>query len=238
MFGVGVILQTSAVLFMLVKLLGAGYLIYLGIRKYKSKDVFFPAINQKRCPKKNAYLPKFREGFLSATTADKNRWAPYPLMEPNNNMIFLELKIPPVLIFVICGMFMWLTSLVTNGVGIDPKIRFFSGIILLMTGGYIAGAGMIGFRKAKTTVSPLNPNKTSSLVCSGIYQHTRNPMYLGLLFCLFSWTCFLDNLFSIIFIIFYLLYMTQFQIKPEERILVSIFGDNYKLYKKKVRRWF
>ncbi|MBT7631795.1 MAG: hypothetical protein HN597_19165 [Desulfobacula sp.] len=62
-------------------------------------------------------------------------------------------------------------------------------------------------------------------------------MYTGLLFVLIAWSCFLDNLFSLLFVFAYLLYMTQFQIKPEERVLESIFGKNYNNYKERVRRW-
>jgi protein-S-isoprenylcysteine O-methyltransferase Ste14 len=152
-------------------------------------------------------------------------------------MKFLELKIPPVLIFAISGSFMWFLSLITNETGINQKIMLLGSIISLLAGGYIAVAGIIGFRKAKTTFSPLNPDEASSLVCSGIYRYTRNPMYLGLLFCLFSWACFLDNFYSLIFVFLYLLYMTQFQIRPEEKTLESIFGKNYGFYKKRVHRW-
>jgi len=71
MFGIGAILQASAFLYMLVKIIGAGYLIYLGIRKYKSKEVFFAVANQESCPEGSASLPKFREGFLIAATNPK-----------------------------------------------------------------------------------------------------------------------------------------------------------------------
>ena len=42
------------------------------------------------------------------------------------------------------------------------------------------------FREAKTTIHPRTPNKTSFLVHKGIYKHTRNPMYLGLVLILVS----------------------------------------------------
>ncbi len=70
-FGIGAILQASAFLFMLVKMIGASYLIYLGIRKYKSKEVFFAVANQELYPKVSASLPKFREEFLVAATNPK-----------------------------------------------------------------------------------------------------------------------------------------------------------------------
>ena len=149
----------------------------------------------------------------------------------------MELKIPPVLVFAIWVALMWLTSLITNEAGLNEQFRLVLGIILFGTGGCIALAGVLEFKKAKTTFNPLNPNEASLVVSTGIYQYTRNPMYLGLLFGLFSWACYLDNLYSLIFVLFFLLYMAQFQIKPEERILESSFGNDYQLYKKRVRRW-
>ena len=152
-------------------------------------------------------------------------------------MKFLELKIPPVLFFFVTATCMWSMTLISNELGINTNIRFIIGAVSLLAGGFIAISGIVGFRKAKTTVNPTKPDKASSLVCSGIYRYTRNPMYTGLLFVLIAWSCFLDNLFSLLFVFAYLLYMTQFQIKPEERVLESIFGKNYNNYKDRVRRW-
>ncbi len=152
-------------------------------------------------------------------------------------MKFLKLKIPPLLIFAFTFAFMWGLAVITNEIGINGKIRFIFGVASLLIGGCIAIFGILSFKKAKTTIHPIKLEKASSLVNTGIYQHTRNPMYVGLLFCLFSWACFLDNIVSLLFASIFPLYMTQFQIKPEERMLESIFGKDYELYKKRVRRW-
>ncbi len=152
-------------------------------------------------------------------------------------MKFLELKIPPVLVFFLTVVFMWGVSFISNELGADKNIRFIIGAALLLIGGFIAISGVLGFRNAKTTVNPTKPNKASSLVRSGIYRYTRNPMYTGLFFVLIAWGCFLDNFYSLLFVFVFLLYMTQFQIKPEERVLESMFGKDYKLYKEQIRRW-
>ena len=93
------------------------------------------------------------------------------------------------------------------------------------------------FRETKTTISPLKPNKTSSLVSNGIYRYTRNPMYLGLLLMLFSAALFLKNFVSFLIIPLFIIFITKNQILPEEEALGNIFGAEYKNYKKKVRRW-
>ena len=62
-------------------------------------------------------------------------------------------------------------------------------------------------------------------------------MYLGLLFVLIAWGLFLSNLFSVVFAAGFLLYMNRFQIRPEERALKSLYGQHYRDYMIKVRRW-
>ena len=110
-------------------------------------------------------------------------------------------------------------------------------LIFLIIAAIIIILSMYKFKKIKTTISPLRPNKTSSLVNSGIYAYTRNPMYLGLLLMLFSTALFLKNLISFLIIPLFILFITKNQILPEEESLENIFGEEYKNYKKKVRRW-
>ncbi len=62
-------------------------------------------------------------------------------------------------------------------------------------------------------------------------------MYFGLLFWLCAWACYLENIFSLVFVFLFVVYMTQFQIKPEEKMLESDFGKEYLLYKNRVCRW-
>ena len=99
------------------------------------------------------------------------------------------------------------------------------------------GSGIVTFRKAKTTVSPLHPDQASSLVTMGIYQYTRNPMYFGLLLILFSFGLYLLNLASMFVLPFYVWFISKYQIMPEEEALQEVFGDDYKNYQGRVRRW-
>ena len=117
-----------------------------------------------------------------------------------------------------------------NGINIFALIFLIIAVIIIIL-------SMYKFRKIKTTISPLRPNKTSSLVKSGIYEYTRNPMYLGLLLMLFSIALFLKNFISFLIIPLFILFITKNQILPEEEALENIFGEEYKNYKKKVRRW-
>jgi protein-S-isoprenylcysteine O-methyltransferase Ste14 len=98
-------------------------------------------------------------------------------------------------------------------------------------------AGVISFRRAKTTVNPLKPNTASSLVTSGIYQVTRNPMYVGFVAFLLALASFLGSAWGLILIPVYILYIQHFQIAPEERALTALFKEEFTQYKAKVRPW-
>ena len=83
----------------------------------------------------------------------------------------------------------------------------------------------------------MKPEGTSSLVTSGIYRFTRNPMYVGLLFVLIAWAVFLSTPWLVIGPFVFVLYMNRFQIEPEERVLFRLFGTAFATYKGAVRRW-
>lgn len=96
---------------------------------------------------------------------------------------------------------------------------------------------MGAFRKARTTVNPLSPQKAGRLVRSGYYRFTRNPMYLGLLMILIGFAIYCGHWAAIFPIAGFVFYITEFQIKPEEKAMTELFGDDYLSYKKTVRRW-
>ena len=84
----------------------------------------------------------------------------------------------------------------------------------------------------------MQPEKAGTLVTTGIYQYSRNPMYLGLLCVLLAWGVFLANSFSLMLAILFVPAMNFLQIIPEERAMVLNFREHYTVYKAKVRRWF
>ena len=93
------------------------------------------------------------------------------------------------------------------------------------------------FEKHNTTISPLKPEKATSLIVSGIYMYSRNPMYLGMLFILISTSIRFNIIGGIISISTFIIYITKFQIIPEEEQLKRIFGEKFLNYKKKTRMW-
>jgi protein-S-isoprenylcysteine O-methyltransferase Ste14 len=149
----------------------------------------------------------------------------------------LELKIPPPVVGLVIAAVMWGISLVSPSVEVPAPIRLIAAIAIALAGVATGISGVVAFRRAKTTTSPLKPETTSSLVTSGVYRLTRNPMYVGVALVLLAWAVFLSSIWSLLGPLAFILYMTRFQIIPEERVLAGIFGDAYSVYQAKVRRW-
>jgi protein-S-isoprenylcysteine O-methyltransferase Ste14 len=110
-------------------------------------------------------------------------------------------------------------------------------VAIALVGGGFSLAGIFAFRRAKTTVNPMTPQRTSSLVTSGVYRVTRNPMYVGLLFVLVGWAVFLSAVWPLLGPVVFVYYIGRFQIAPEEQALAELFGSEYSAYKSGVRRW-
>lgn len=149
----------------------------------------------------------------------------------------MNLKIPPVLVFSICVALAWLTKFVASSFSYFSVLNDTVGYAFITIGFIIGLSGVIEFLKHKTTVDPTAPSKTKTIVSSGIYKFTRNPMYLGMAIGLFGIITFLGNALSLLTLVIFIWYMTQFQIKPEEEALKLKFGEAYLIYLKKVRRW-
>ena len=149
----------------------------------------------------------------------------------------LELKIPPPAIAVLMASAMWGISLVAPLFEVPPLVRVAASATIALPGVVLGLAGIISFRRARTTVNPMKPETTTSLVCSGIYRVTRNPMYVGLLFVLVAWAIYLSSAWTLFGPLAFVLYINRFQIAPEERVLSAMFGTDYSAYKARVRPW-
>ena len=132
---------------------------------------------------------------------------------------------------------MWLLPLYPKLQLLYGNQRIVLAVLLVLLGQGIAVAGMVAFRRARTTINPVRASEASSLVNSGIYGLTRNPMYLGWALTLLAWAIYLGNLIAFVFVPLFVWYITRFQIKPEERVLTQLFGDQFLSYSSKVRRW-
>jgi len=132
---------------------------------------------------------------------------------------------------------MWSADRLLPALSTNYPGRVLIACLCAASGILIALAGVFEFRRARTTVDPLHPERATAVVDGGIYQFTRNPMYLGMLLGLIGLTAFLANLLMPIGPVLFILYINRFQIAPEERALIGLFGDPYRAYLARVRRW-
>ena len=144
----------------------------------------------------------------------------------------LDTKIPPPIVTVIILSIIYLFDLNEYNLNTDiiSIITLFIGLIFIIS-------AVIQFINRKTTVNPTKPHKTSTLVITGTYKITRNPMYLGMLLIIISFALYKASIISLILIPLFIFYINKFQIEPEEFEMRKKFGKEYEDYCKKVDRW-
>lgn len=152
-------------------------------------------------------------------------------------MHVLELKVPPVALVFLVAALMWLAMWTMPAFEFQIPLRKILSVSMATAGTIVSGLGILSFRRARTTVNPMKPDSASSLVVSGIYRLTRNPMYLGFLLVLVGWAIYLSNALAFFFLPAFIVYMNRFQIEPEEQALHVLFGPQFAAYRSRVRRW-
>tara|TARA_B100000925_G_scaffold14633_1_gene10189 strand:- start:71 stop:517 length:447 start_codon:yes stop_codon:yes gene_type:complete len=147
----------------------------------------------------------------------------------------MDNKVPPPIVTFICGLAIYFSKSFFN--------EFFSysnniiSLFLLILGLVVFLSAVKSFRKQKTTVNPLEPKQASSLVTSGIFKFSRNPMYLGMLIILLSLSFKFNLIGGMTISLFFYIFITKFQIIPEEAAMNELFGNEFIDYSKKTRRW-
>ncbi|WP_340105367.1 methyltransferase family protein [Rhodohalobacter sp. 8-1] len=148
----------------------------------------------------------------------------------------LELKIPPAVVFIVCVGLIWaINYLLPSPFYISVSnwiVRTLLGLGVLM-----GVSGVIQFAIQSTSVNPHKPYHASSIVKTGVYRLSRNPMYLSMLIILLAAVLKIGHPLGFIILPFYVWYMNRFQIIPEEKVMEKKFGDAHRSYKRQVRRW-
>ena len=149
----------------------------------------------------------------------------------------LDTAIPPPVAMLLAGAAMWAVAHAWPGFAYALPLSTPVAILLGSVGLVCNLLPKLRFRRVGTTVNPMHPQATRHLVIDGLHRYSRNPMYLGQLLLLVAWAMFLTNGLAMMFPPLFALYITRFQILPEERALAAAFGDAYASYRSKVRRW-
>jgi protein-S-isoprenylcysteine O-methyltransferase Ste14 len=155
-----------------------------------------------------------------------------------NDVDSANVRFPPPLIylgFLVLGIWAGRTFGVP-GLGLGASTRDLLGWIITAIGiavGPVAGAGL--FYRLRTAIIPVKP--ASRLVTSGIYRWTRNPMYLGLALIYAGIAILFDSLLALLLLIAVVAIIQVYVIAREEAYLERAFGDEYRAYRTRVRRW-
>lgn len=149
----------------------------------------------------------------------------------------LEVKIPAPVVAAVLGGSMKLFAVATHVTIDGSPILAELGIGLAQLSALIALVAFATMARARTTINPFDPSRTSRLVTAGIFRLSRNPLYLSLLLLLVAYAIRLGSWIEWLGPVLFLAYVTRFQIIPEERSLGEKFGDVYAAYKHRTRRW-
>ncbi len=110
-----------------------------------------------------------------------------------------------------------------------------AGAALIAAGIGLALVCVLGFRRAGTNVEPWRP--ATALVLSGPYRFSRNPIYVGLTLAYAGIAVAADSLWMVTLLVPVLAVMQSGVVRREEAYLERRFGDDYRAYKARVRRW-
>ena len=144
-------------------------------------------------------------------------------------------RVPPPLIYGSCLLAgLWMQSAWFDG-RLAPGAFMIAGGVIAALGLALIVASVPKFFRAGTSIEPWKP--ASSILSDGIFGYSRNPIYLGmaagcagLAIAAASWPGLIGTGIAVLIVRYYV-------IAREERYLENRFGDEYRAYTSKVRRW-
>jgi protein-S-isoprenylcysteine O-methyltransferase Ste14 len=166
----------------------------------------------------------------------------------------LETHVPPPVVALVVAIAMWAATRLDPGTSAPGVVRtvvsgvLFALAILVAWSGILSGvlfalailvawSGIRSFARVRTSFDPHHPEEATTLVTGGIFRLSRNPMYLSMVLGLLAWAARLGRVWLVLGPVAFVLYVTRFQIRPEERALAEKFGAEYERYRRRTRRW-
>ncbi len=149
----------------------------------------------------------------------------------------LENRIPPPLVVLVIGVAMGLIAWVSPTIEVANTLRFPVGGLIMALGAFVVVQGARTFWRNKTTIDPVDIGRATTLVTSGIFRFSRNPMYAGFTTVLIGWAAWLAAPWALLGPVAFALFTDRFQIIPEERMMQAQFGQAYDDYRARAPRW-
>jgi protein-S-isoprenylcysteine O-methyltransferase Ste14 len=147
----------------------------------------------------------------------------------------MQNKIPPPIVTLFFGLCIYYSR--DYFFSYEYKFLDILSYMFFLIGLWILISAVNSFKKQSTTVNPIKIENASSLVTSGVFEYSRNPMYLGMALILLGLAFMFNVIGGIIFTILFTIFITKFQIRPEEEVMQRLFGEDFLKYKKNVRMW-
>jgi protein-S-isoprenylcysteine O-methyltransferase Ste14 len=149
----------------------------------------------------------------------------------------MHLKVPPPVAVAVALALLYAAGRWLPGLTLTFPGQTVLAILFLVAGLAIGAVAIAGFLTARTTFNPMTPHKASLLVTGGLYRFSRNPMYVADVLLILALGAHIGTLAVVAVVPLFVWYLTEFQIKPEEKHLRQIFGQDYLNYCSRVRRW-
>jgi len=146
----------------------------------------------------------------------------------------MKQKINPPFLFKIFTLLMIISIFLPLNKAIELPYNLV-GLIVFIFGAYVAISTKKMFKRTET---PMSPKATPlKLHTEGIFNYSRNPMYLGIVIGLLGIAILTGILINLLFPVVYIILMDVFFIKYEEENLQNKFGEKYRKYKENTKRW-
>ena len=146
----------------------------------------------------------------------------------------METKIPPPIVTLIFIFLIGFSNRLIEPFSFEYQTPL--GVMIIICGLSVLISAARVFKQLETTINPMQPSQASKLAIIGPFKYTRNPMYLGMSIMLIGFGLIFGAKLTVCFVAMFVLYITVFQIIPEERAMVEKFTD-WNDYCSKVRRW-
>lgn len=149
----------------------------------------------------------------------------------------MKFNIPPLIQLLVCGLIGWGLSRILPILDFAGRWPVTIAFFLFLAGAIILILSLRAFISARTTVNPVSPEKTETLVTSGLYRISRNPMYLAMAAILTGGAFLIGDLAAFAGPVLFVWVMTKYQIRAEEQALKEKFGEAFSAYCRRTRRW-
>jgi protein-S-isoprenylcysteine O-methyltransferase Ste14 len=144
-------------------------------------------------------------------------------------------RLPPPLIYLATFLLGWALQEAAPRTIVPPAESRAAGAILIVAWALLTAWAMTCFRRHHTSIVPVKP--TTALIIKGPFRFTRNPLYLGMVLLYAGVAFWLDALWPFVLLLPLIVVIQVYAIAREERYLERLYGDPYRDYCRRVRRW-